>query len=297
MTIERLLGRLLPILPIVWILLIPKTGKAQAPIVDAGVPIVDAPSQFGSRPSVFTGYGPGFGYCPGVGYGYGFSPRFAPIPNPRYGYGPRLSLGFGLGYFSPLGVGPQFGYGPQYGYLARSYGSGYGWYYPAAFGSFWSNGLSLYGPPVPTFGVTPGSFGGSDAHRNYFLQSYYSMDWDSYRYKSQMPYGWEPSAKWNGDCRICAPIVVTLPAASALDKARFAVRVPHPDAELWIGSTKLKPSGMDRSFETPALESGKNYDYEFIARWTDERGERRAESRTVTVKGGDSVDVNFRVEK
>ena len=288
MTIERLLGRLLPILPIVWILLVPKLGKAQAPLVDA-------PSQFGSRPSVFIGYGPGFGYAPGIGYGYGYSPRFAPVPNRwRYDYGPRISAGFGAGLYAPLGFAPQFGYGPNFGYLGRSYGYGYGYYYPAAFGSFWTNGLTLYGPPVPTFAITPGSFGGSDAHRFYFLQSYYSMDWDSYRYKSRMPYGWEPSAKWGEACRVCARVFA---APSTPDRARFAIRVPHPDAEVWIGTAKVTPTGSERSFESQPLESGKGYDFEFIARWTNDNGMTLAESRTVTVAAGDSVDVDFTVEK
>ena len=287
MSIERLLGRHLPVLPIVWILLSPTSAKAQEH------PIVSAPSQFGSRPSLFAGYGPGFGYAPGLGYGYGYSPRFAPIPNPRYGYGPRLTAGFGAGYFSPLGFGPQFGYGPSFGYLGQGYGSGYGWYYPAAFGSFWTNGLTLYGPPVPTFAITPGSFGGSDAHRNYFLQSYYSLDWDAYRYKSRMPYGWEPTAKWGGVLRHGT---ASMPAPSAPDRARISIRVPHPNADVWIGWAKMKSDGLERTFETPALEVGKSIEYEFIVRWMD-RGESKAESRAVTVKRGDSVEVDFNAEK
>lgn len=283
MSIERLLGRHLPVLPIVWILLATNPAMAQEH------PIVSAPSQFGSRSSVFVGYGPGFGYAPGIGYGYGYSPRFAPVPDRRYGYGPRLSAGFGMGYFSPLGIGPQFGYGPDFGYLGRGFGSGYGWYYPAAFGSFWTNGLSLYGHPVPGFGITPGSFGGSDDHRTYFLQNYYSLDWDAYRYKSRMPYGWEPTAKWATECRTCA---VVLPIPSAPERARIAIRVPHPDAELWIGTAKVNESGLDRVYETPPLEESASREYEFIVRWRD-RGEWKAESRKVAVKRGDSVGVDF----
>ena len=287
MDIGPFLGRHLPVLPVAWILLGAMAAKAQEH------PVVMAPGQFGPRPSVFVGYGPGFGFAPGIGYGYGFSPRFAPLPDPRYLYGPRLSAGFGSGYFSPLGIGPQFGYGPQYGYLGQSYGSGFGWYYPAAFGSFWTNGLTLYGPPVPTFGITPGSFGGSDAHRNYFLQSYYSLDWDSFRYKSTMPYGWEPTAKWAGAMRFCT---VLRPAPSAANRARIALRVPHPDAEVWVAGVKMKSSGFERTFETPALEPGASVEYEFIVRWID-RGESRAESRSVTLKPGDSLEVDFGAEK
>ena len=47
------------------------------------------------------------------------------------------------------------------------YSYGYFGYYPSAFGSQWSNGYSLYGPPVPTYGPVAGAFGGSDQRLNY----------------------------------------------------------------------------------------------------------------------------------
>ena len=140
----------------------------------------------------------------------------------------------------------------------------------------------------------PGSFGGSDAHRYHCLQSYYSMDWDSYRYKSRMPYGWDPSAKWGESNRCCA--VVRMPMPSAPERARVALRLPHPDAELWIGLKKANGAGLERAFETPALETGKNYEYEFIARWL-ENGAPKAESRSVTVRCGDSIEIDFTLEK
>src|SRR5437763_3567537 len=50
-----------------------------------------------------------------------------------------------------------------YNVSPRYYGYGYGFgYFPGAYGSVWSNGFSLYGPPVPTYGPVPGAFGGSD---------------------------------------------------------------------------------------------------------------------------------------
>jgi hypothetical protein len=70
-----------------------------------------------------------------------------------------------------------FGYGPRVG---PWFGPGlWGWYpyYPGAVGSFWSNGLSLYGPPVPTQGPIPGSFGGGDARQLYYGNSGYGLFW------------------------------------------------------------------------------------------------------------------------
>src|SRR5262245_1436971 len=56
-------------------------------------------------------------------------------------------------YFGPYN---RFGTYP-YGYLG---------YYPGAYSNSWSNGFNLYGPPVPTYGITPGAFGGSDYRLN-----------------------------------------------------------------------------------------------------------------------------------
>ena len=42
------------------------------------------------------------------------------------------------------------------------YYGGYVGIYGGACPGFWSNGYSLYGPPVPTYGSVPGYFGGSD---------------------------------------------------------------------------------------------------------------------------------------
>lgn len=64
-----------------------------------------------------------------------------------------------------VGVGVGAGY-PGWGYYGLPYGP-YAYGYPGAVGGFWTNGHSLYGPPVPTYGPTPGAFGGSDAHRGH----------------------------------------------------------------------------------------------------------------------------------
>ena len=60
-------------------------------------------------------------------------------------------------------------------------------YYPSAYHTQWSNGLTLYGPPVPTFGPTPGAFGGSDAHRKYFSGGLPRYGWFGYYTPSPRP--------------------------------------------------------------------------------------------------------------
>lgn len=77
-------------------------------------------------------------------------------------------------YRGSVGVG--VGVGTPWNYYGLPYGP-YAFGYPGAVGSFWTNGHSLYGPPVPTYGPTPGAFGGGDAHRghqNYGWLGYYT---------------------------------------------------------------------------------------------------------------------------
>lgn len=67
--------------------------------------------------------------------------------------------------FVGVGVGVGAGY-PGWGYYGLPYGP-YAYGYPGAIGGSWTNGHTLYGPPVPTYGPTPGAFGGGDAHRGH----------------------------------------------------------------------------------------------------------------------------------
>jgi hypothetical protein len=78
------------------------------------------------------------------------SPGFAGHPGRHAGYTGGVGIGVGIGIVGTPG-GPAFGY------------SGVGVAVPyGAYRGFWSNGYSLYGPPVPTYGIVPGTFGGSD---------------------------------------------------------------------------------------------------------------------------------------
>src|ERR1700733_14876329 len=60
------------------------------------------------------------------------------------------SVGFGV-YYGPR---PGGYYGPAVGISPL--------YYPG----FYGNGMSMYGPPVPTYSPVPGTFGGSDYRVN-----------------------------------------------------------------------------------------------------------------------------------
>src|SRR5436853_568690 len=59
-----------------------------------------------------------------------------------------------------IGIRPSGPYGGYYpGYLGV---------FPGGYNGFWSNGFSMYGPPVPTYGTVAGTFGGGDQRLSNF---------------------------------------------------------------------------------------------------------------------------------
>lgn len=209
-----------------------------------------------SRPA-WIGPGPNFGRSPGPGAGWSYT---------GVNGGPTTAV-----------IGPAYGFG--------------GWGYPAAVGSFWTNGLSLYGPPVPTYAPVPGSFGGSDAHRFYMNPPVFGFGLNAFGYRSPSPRLATPSVSVYP---ASAPVVV-LPAPSSPGLCRMEVRLPDQDAEVWINRSKTKSSGLARTFESPELKDGAEYEYELVARWT-VNGEKQAENRKVMVTAGKTVLVDFREE-
>src|SRR5262245_54015008 len=64
----------------------------------------------------------------------------------------------------PFGVGVGVGAWPRYPFGTYPYG--YLGYFPSQYNGFYTNGFSAYGPPVPTYGIVPGTFGASDYRLN-----------------------------------------------------------------------------------------------------------------------------------
>jgi uncharacterized protein (TIGR03000 family) len=145
---------------------------------------------------------------------------------------------------------------------------------PAASGSFWTNGLSLYGPPVPTYAPVPGTFGGADAHRFYINPPVFGFGLNPLGYRSPSP----------------AP--VPLPPPTSARCARLEVKLPSTDAEVWVNETKTSALGAARSFESPDLVENTSYEYKLVARWVQD-GESKAESRTISVTAGVTRLVDF----
>ena len=234
----------------------------------------------------------------GVGVGVGVGPRAGLVSPPGF-FGPGPAIGGWRGYPSP---GADWSYYNLRGGPFVGYPLGFGWAPPGAFGSFWTNGLSLYGPPVPVYGPTPGAFGGGDEIKTFFRKPpptagiFFGTGWVGSRSPSPRPhdptvnvYPTPPVDGGSTPLGVPQELGATPPANPA--SFRLTVRLPDPAAELWVEKTATKAKGAERVFDSPPLKPGE-YKYELIASWT-ENGQPRAESRTVSAKPGESFVVDF----
>ncbi len=190
------------------------------------------------------------------------------------------------GAYSGIGVGRGF-YGPGYW---GPFGI------PSYSGSFWTNGRSLYGPPVPTYGPTPGVFGAGDDDKRFFRNPppangvYFGLGWGGYRSPSPRHLPLTVSV-YPSVSVVPGPAAVTADGAACL---RVQVSLPDAAAVLYVDHTEMKTSGDERLFESPPLAGSGPVTYHLLARWT-AAGKAVAESRTVTARPGQTVRVDFRV--
>ena len=223
----------------------------------------------------------------------------------------QAQVGVGIG----VGVGPRAGwYGPGYfpysnwnypylppggPYLTGAYPF-VGWPgYRGAYGSFWTNGLSLYGPPVPVYGPIPGVFGNSDLVHQWRERPTLGGGIGYYGWVGPYRASPRPRALSVG----VWPVVESVPngpagAAPALAPAQpggcliLSVKVPQPAAEVFVDGVKTAQTGTDRIFESPPLPEGKEYSYELTARWI-EGGATVERKKVVTGKPGEVVRVDL----
>jgi uncharacterized protein (TIGR03000 family) len=179
---------------------------------------------------------------------------------------------------------------PDVGRVRAGFWPGW-WGIPGAAGSFWTNGQSLYGPPVPTYAPIPGSFGGSDYGKHFFKNPppanslWVGLGWAGYR---------TPSPRHTPLTVSVHPPAPTMavPAVPIGSTCIYlAVKLPDPNAEVWVEKTQVEQKGTERLFESPPLEPG-TYRYEIVARWKVD-GLERAESRTVTGTPGQTLIADF----
>jgi uncharacterized protein (TIGR03000 family) len=237
--------------------------RALVPLALACVAL--APGSARAQPGPFVGVGVGVG-----NWGYPYGPRVAP----PWGY-PGLAGGPFVGY--PFAPG-------FFGFSGRA-------------GSSWSNGLSLYGPPVPVYGPIPGVLGNDDLVRQ----------WRSTLPVGLQGYGWvgvyaasprlrpnTVSARPLSESFGSAPTVARplAPAAAPGGCLVLSVKVPQPAAEVFVDGAKTAQTGTDRTFESPPLDAGKRYAYTVTARWI-ENGRTVERSQQVEGEPGEVVRVDF----
>ena len=220
-----------------------------------------------------------------------------------------VGVGVGSGYYGagPYGNGfaryGRYPYPPSYwnypGLSGGPYiGTGYpfvGWPgYRGAFGSYWTNGLSLYGPPVPVYGPIPGVLGNSDLVNQWHARPTLGGGFGYYGWVG--PYRASPRPhpillERVGDAETGREIVA--PASSA-PPLFLSVKVSQPAAEVFVDGVKTAQTGTDRLYESPPLEAGKEYAYEIVARWV-ERGATIERKKSVTGKPGEVVRVDLTI--
>jgi len=215
----------------------------------------------------------------------------------------QVMLGFGVGpgYY---GAGPysnglyrygRYPYPPPYwnypGLAGGPYiGTAYpfvGWPgYRGAFGSYWTNGLSLYGP-------VPGVLGNNDLVNQWHARptlgggfGYYG--WVGPFRASPRP---DPSVNLWPVIEPVGPVVQNAAPAQGAS-LHLSVKVPQPAAEVFVDGVKTTQTGTDRIYESPPLEAGKEYAYEIVARWV-EGGATVERKKTVTGKPGEVIRVDL----
>jgi uncharacterized protein (TIGR03000 family) len=201
---------------------------------------------------------------------------------------PGVGVSAGVGY-------PGFGF-PYGGFGGFGY-PGFGFpFYSGRAGSSWSNGLSLYGPPVPVYGPIPGVFGNADLVRQWrstLAPGFAGYGWVGLYAASPRPRFPSVSVWPVVEGVPTGPVGAAPPAPGKVGGCLFlSVKVPQPAAEIFVDGRKTNQTGTDRTFESPPLEAGKSYAYTITARWI-ENGQIMEMSKSVTGVPGEVVRVDF----
>ena len=179
------------------------------------------------------------------------------------------------------------GYGPFWG------GRGFGTYWgvmPNYYNGFYGNGLSMYGPPVPTGKPIPGVFGGGDS-QFFGLPPLYP----GWVYECYIPIN-RPDRLPAGVLNPDGPPAPELLPAPTLEKPaplEVEVRLPREDAVLFVDGVEAKGSGPVRSLSTPPFATAQAFTYDLRAEWKDD-GRTTTHSKRVTGRAGEKVVVEFK---
>jgi uncharacterized protein (TIGR03000 family) len=198
--------------------------------------------------------------------------------------------GFGIG----VGIGVGYGsYGRHGYYIAPGWG-----YQPNYYGGTWGNGLSMYGPPVPTGKPVAGMYGGGDSQFFPLPPLYPGWMYEIYIPLSKpvpLPQGLIEQDALPPGAELPRPSPVPPGPAPKLDKPaalEIEVRLPTENAQLFIDGAATKSTGMVRTFASPVLERAETLTYDIRAEWTID-GLKTTHSKRVTGHAGEKVVVEF----
>jgi len=159
--------------------------------------------------------------------------------------------------------------------------SGYGNYGRSGYGyqQYGSQGYSPYGQ---NYGLTSG------LSRNNlgYSQSYYAPAHNTQQYYQASPYTIIPTTYYETVPTVSSPVV---PVGQY---ATINVSVPKLDTQIWLGSTLMNQTGMERVYQSTPLEVGSTYTYTITARWMS-GGKQVEQIRTVDVRAGKTSNVEF----
>jgi uncharacterized protein (TIGR03000 family) len=170
---------------------------------------------------------------------------------------------------------------------AQGVNVGVGIYPYGSYNGFWSNGFSLYGPPVPTYGSIPGTFGGSD-QRLYNFSNINIQNGAAFGLGTPGAGGAGPWRRFSANGETAGP----LPAGG---KATIDVRVPVADAEVLFEGNSTHQNGPRRLFQSPMVEVGQTYFYKIRAKWKQPNGAVVDQEKTVGVRANETTVVDFTV--
>jgi uncharacterized protein (TIGR03000 family) len=191
---------------------------------------------------------------------------------------PARSYGVGVGYYNgPRGIGNAAG--PAVGI------------YPLYYPGFYGNGMSMYGPPVPTYGPLPGTFGGSDYRVTQNAPFFgTSLGWFGSRSPSPRPvpnFNYNPPAFPGSGAENIIPAAPMEATCLVLE-----VRAPIENAVVFVNDTPTKSTGATRVYSSPPLQADENYLYNVRVEWIVD-GRKQTMTKIVAGKAGDRVLADF----
>lgn len=172
-----------------------------------------------------------------------------------------------------------YGYGSMYqGYYPGSYYPGgfiSGSYYPSVY----------YSGSYTTSGYYPGAYNfGSSYPRGYYPGAVYPAGYTTSAPRPTPPY----LPPVTGSSPVARQAAYTADSNAAVMK----VRVPAPNAKLWVDGEPTTSTGLTRRLVSPPLKPGKDYTYTLKVSWSQD-GREQTRTKAVDVHAGSLVDVNL----